>query len=498
MRSSAAPRSLCLLAALAALAACSADDAATPLALRRVAWNPADAEVGAVSEVVAFDGGVVAFGAAGATVLVGGVVVARHAVATSWRGAASIPAGDGGGRAWVVGVDGDGRVLRMRASRDFDDVSARYGLAGTPVTGVVALDADRAAFTVDGGFVVVDRASVTRYDGALPHPAGGARLASITAPGTVRVFDPRSASAREYALPGVTEVALDPEGQLRALTPTALYAQRDDGALREVYAGRALHGLAVSARGAWFSDGESLALYDGREARRAEGASVAADARLVATGPEGVWALSSGALDHLVLSEGVSDDELLWERTVRPVFARRRGDCHLAGGSANLDLSTYASWALRRASVRRRVVTEGSMPPDMSTPLTPDERLAVTRWAGGDAPAPPPTAGDAPTFGPVYEVLRARCAGCHGASGNLDLSSVRVAFAQLIHAPAAGEACGGRGERVVPGHPESSLLYRKLTDDGVCGARMPLNAPRVPDEERELIRRWIAGGANHE
>ena len=51
---------------------------------------------------------------------------------------------------------------------------------------------------------------------------------------------------------------------------------------------------------------------------------------------------------------------------------------------------------------------------------------------------------------------------------------------------------------VVPGDPEGSYLWRKLIHDVEVGKGMPRNVVgsiRLPDDELELYRRWIADGA---
>src|SRR6185295_19331710 len=84
-------------------------------------------------------------------------------------------------------------------------------------------------------------------------------------------------------------------------------------------------------------------------------------------------------------------------------------------------------------------------------------------------------------------VLTVRCTGpnCHerGIAG-VDFSSEAHAFETL------------RG-RVVPGDPEASILYQRLTPElctGECKV-MPLYRDPLPDDERELVRAWIEAGA---
>jgi hypothetical protein len=93
----------------------------------------------------------------------------------------------------------------------------------------------------------------------------------------------------------------------------------------------------------------------------------------------------------------------------------------------------------------------------------------------------------------IQPILDASCVGCHGdgGSGGLDLRG-SVSYANLVgtvsqnYAPAL---------RVVAGDPEASVLHEKVADTGAFGGLMP---PRgaLASEDVELIRRWIAEGAN--
>jgi hypothetical protein len=49
---------------------------------------------------------------------------------------------------------------------------------------------------------------------------------------------------------------------------------------------------------------------------------------------------------------------------------------------------------------------------------------------------------------------------------------------------------------VVAGHPEMSLLFLKLSPNPPCGSRMPLGGTAFTDAQLEMIRSWIAAGAN--
>jgi hypothetical protein len=113
---------------------------------------------------------------------------------------------------------------------------------------------------------------------------------------------------------------------------------------------------------------------------------------------------------------------------------------------------------------------------------------------------------EAPTFAELDQaVLTPRCtAPCHSggefAAGGLDLEP--DPYAALVDVPASAPECAGKGTRVVPGDPDRSLLYTKVIarirgTTAPCGETMPLGVDLLPlpDQEAELIRAWIAGGA---
>lgn len=99
---------------------------------------------------------------------------------------------------------------------------------------------------------------------------------------------------------------------------------------------------------------------------------------------------------------------------------------------------------------------------------------------------------DAARFPALYaNVLSVRCAGdtCHdrGEVAGVDLSTEERAFTTLR-------------TKVVSGDPEASILYRRLSPafcSGDC-TPMPLGRPLLPEDERELVRAWIAAGTPSE
>lgn len=89
---------------------------------------------------------------------------------------------------------------------------------------------------------------------------------------------------------------------------------------------------------------------------------------------------------------------------------------------------------------------------------------------------------------------------CHGdsAEGGLDLRA-EASHAELVY---VGSQIDESIQRVNPGEPDLSLLYRKLqakaegADLGPLGQAMPVGAEPLSDDELEAVRLWIRHGAN--
>jgi len=85
----------------------------------------------------------------------------------------------------------------------------------------------------------------------------------------------------------------------------------------------------------------------------------------------------------------------------------------------------------------------------------------------------------------VYEIFKQQCIRCHGAAreSGLDLRTDD------------GLRKGGMGGPVVVPHkPEESYLYKHVSHEEA--PFMPAEGPRLPDEQIDLIRRWILSGAS--
>jgi hypothetical protein len=118
----------------------------------------------------------------------------------------------------------------------------------------------------------------------------------------------------------------------------------------------------------------------------------------------------------------------------------------------------------------------------------------------------PPSASEPASFDAVYAALfpkstNARCNFCHAlqatetSNGKLQMGEDKAsAYAALVGKTSSSSRCGGR-PLVVPGDPDGSLLYQKLSEPPPCGSRMPLGGAQLTEAQREMVRSWIAAGA---
>lgn len=142
--------------------------------------------------------------------------------------------------------------------------------------------------------------------------------------------------------------------------------------------------------------------------------------------------------------------------------------------------------------------------------------LGVTACAGSSSSDPSPAkqstqskardAGPPGTFSEIYDLIfpdktPARCSFCHSmpasqvSNGMLHTGMTRdEAYAALINHKSESDKCKGRIE-VVPGSPEKSLFFEKISSAPSCGNRMPVGAMDLSKDQIEMIRSWIAAGA---
>jgi hypothetical protein len=104
--------------------------------------------------------------------------------------------------------------------------------------------------------------------------------------------------------------------------------------------------------------------------------------------------------------------------------------------------------------------------------------LAGTSWAA--------SSGDpfVPTWSDVSVIFNLRCTMCHsgfGAAKGLRLDSYEAAIAGSV-----------RGAVLLPNDPDNSELTRRLRGQSL--PRMPFVSRQLPEEEIDLIVRWVEAG----
>jgi mono/diheme cytochrome c family protein len=83
----------------------------------------------------------------------------------------------------------------------------------------------------------------------------------------------------------------------------------------------------------------------------------------------------------------------------------------------------------------------------------------------------------------VRPILKAHCFQCHGEAGKAE-AKLDVRLKRLL------EKGGDAGPAIVPGQPEQSLLLQRIES-----GEMPPVKLKLTPAERDVLRRWIAGGA---
>ena len=131
--------------------------------------------------------------------------------------------------------------------------------------------------------------------------------------------------------------------------------------------------------------------------------------------------------------------------------------------------------------------------------------IVLSSCGGYDSPAQPsPNPNPTPTLQPTFssistQVFEGICVNCHNAAGAQFSGGLRLdagqAYNQLVNTPSTGRPAS---IRVIPGNAGDSYLIHKLEGrSDIAGARMPLGAPPLPQADIDVIRTWIAQGAQN-
>jgi hypothetical protein len=125
----------------------------------------------------------------------------------------------------------------------------------------------------------------------------------------------------------------------------------------------------------------------------------------------------------------------------------------------------------------------------------------LTACGSATSPSAPPA-----TFTEIYAAIfpvhqKAQCSYCHTnppndiGNGHFSTGADQAsAYAAIVNQPSTSSKCPG-WVQVVPGHPEKSLFYLKLTASPPCAGRMSLGGDPLTDDQLEMVRSWIAAGA---
>lgn len=102
----------------------------------------------------------------------------------------------------------------------------------------------------------------------------------------------------------------------------------------------------------------------------------------------------------------------------------------------------------------------------------------------------------------IQPILNDRCINCHFPGGFAQMAGIpwdfreETAFDDIVEQSSSQD---GSLTLVVPGDPDSSLLFLKVsTESPPVGSMMPLGGPPLADSEVALIRAWIEQGALRE
>jgi len=120
-------------------------------------------------------------------------------------------------------------------------------------------------------------------------------------------------------------------------------------------------------------------------------------------------------------------------------------------------------------------------------------------------------AGPTPNLEPTFSSIRANiieaqdsagrraCTQCHTNVGRTPAAGLNLAadpYAAIVNIGARNKP---GAVLVVPGDPDASYLYQKITGaPGIVGQRMPFIAPYLTDGQLLIVRRWIQNGAKND
>lgn len=159
-------------------------------------------------------------------------------------------------------------------------------------------------------------------------------------------------------------------------------------------------------------------------------------------------------------------------------------------------------------------IEEGAMPPPApagSGELNGMDKEKVRNWLACGAPViPPDPSAPTATWDSIWSQLAGECTGCHSEAAGMsagmgfvlgNVGDACTSYQNIMGAAAVTPQCMAAGETVVvPGNPEGSLLYKKLTGTQTCGTPMPpfglaMGLSETKPDLVALIRTWIMNNA---
>ena len=295
---------------------------------------------------------------------------------TRWEAATALEGPDG--QRWVVGLAG-GSLWRVTSAGDLEAIGDRLGIGGTRVLSVDAAGPTFAIGLVDGVAVSHDGFHLMRFatGSAVPFVAAAADRIAVGTDSSVDVFDLARSSRVHYSADGLSSVAfLDAATDHPRLVITANDAAyvADGAQLRRVTTPSSVLRTIVSGSRIWMLGGSQLYSRDQSESVRID-AEVKDGARIFSAGGGGVWLAGTSLVRYAFET---SAERSSWQAEVDPVFQRSCSKCHLAGGAAELDLSTAAAWLEHADDIRQAIETRTMPPPE--TELSDTDREALERW----------------------------------------------------------------------------------------------------------------------
>lgn len=352
--------------------------------LSSLEWTSAPVKLGRAFAVAESGDELALYTDTGVFVFSSGASVGSDNSIHTWRGAADVPA-LGFSNRWLLAVDGEGRLHRLRNHTALEEVTALYGLGDKRAQAVSPLGESLVAFAIDGNLAVTDGQNLHEYNLAVRELSGGSGRIATLGDEEVQIFDVKIGTLSRRPASGVKKTAFTTDGKLWAATETSLLREHE-GSLQTIFnteEGESIVDIAASKNSVWLALSNALAVVRGEQVLRGSGVTMKPGTRLAASTTGDVWTMADEELALVGDPSGTGADAVIFRKQLLPIFERLCQSCHLPSGSAHIDLSSYSSWASRRAAVQQRVVDRQPtpMPPVGSGTLTAEELEAVRIWA---------------------------------------------------------------------------------------------------------------------